>query len=86
MLWPFSGRAGKTDLTCGCGCACTENNGGSDVYDMTVYSQGVDALIEDGGLRRAFERSGLTHSGGGYTVHYTEDTDNYILSIALKSN
>lgn len=54
--------------------------------DMTVYSQGVDALIEDGGLRRAFERSGLTHSGGGYTVHYTEDTDNYILSIALKSN
>jgi len=36
MLWPFSGRAGKTDLTCGCGCACTENNGGSDVYARAI--------------------------------------------------
>jgi len=54
--------------------------------NMGVYRKGVDILIEDGGLRRAFERSGLIQSGGGYTVHYTEDTDNYILSIALKSD
>ena len=28
MMWPFSGRVGKSGRTCGRGCACTENNEG----------------------------------------------------------
>ena len=47
MLWPFSGRAGKTDLTCGCGCACTENNGGADVYDLAKSDDLFSSIINN---------------------------------------
>ncbi|MEI7901687.1 MAG: hypothetical protein WCK89_15650 [bacterium] len=64
MMGTFYGREWKTGRTCGRGCACTENNRGSDVYGFELaepVEQGdvIDFVVGFGNGDYGFDSTGL---------------------------